>query len=271
MRRIYLLALLILAPNILGQQLIQSDETFEWGAGTLSFRGAHYRGSDQERNWFLPLPYFTYTSKRIQAEPSFVRGTFYENDFFALKLSILAGLNVESEENLARRGMPSLDYTFEVGPMAIFKLWTSPSQNFSVTLEAPFRMVNTTDLTYVKHTGYFSVPYLNLRSRPLKSLYDWAFEASVAYMWGSKDFHDHFYGVAPQYATAARGSYQGRAGYSGTQLTLILNRRYKDVVMVPFIRHDFLGDVAFDDSPLFKKKSYTVGGLAFFWLFGNSL
>lgn len=38
MRRIYLLALLIIAPNILGQQLIQSDETFEWGAGTLSFR-----------------------------------------------------------------------------------------------------------------------------------------------------------------------------------------------------------------------------------------
>jgi hypothetical protein len=33
----------------------------------------------------------------------------------------------------------------------------------------------------------------------------------------------------------------------------------------------FLYDWAFDDSPLFKKKSYTVGGLAFFWLFGNSL
>lgn len=251
--------------------LIQKKEKFEWGAGTLSFKGAHYRGSDQSREWFIPLPYFTYTSENIEAEPSFIRGTFYKNEWMALKLSLLAGLNIESEDNKARQGMPSLDYTFEAGPMVIFNLWESEDQDFSLTFEAPLRMVHTTDLTYVKDIGFFSVPYLSFKGLPRSSLFDWGFELSVAYMWGSKKYHEFFYGVAPQFATSNRPTYQAEAGYSGTQFTLILNKRFRDFVIVPFVRFDTLNGVAFRGSPLFKRDSYTVGGLAFFWLFGSHL
>ncbi|MCR9204845.1 MAG: MipA/OmpV family protein, partial [Halobacteriovoraceae bacterium] len=242
-----------------------------WGAGFLGFRGGHYRGSDQTRDWFLPLPYFTYTSEYIEAEPSFVRGTFFKNDWLSLKLSVLAGLNVESETNRARRGMPSLDYTFEAGPMAIFNLWKSSDKLYSLTFEIPFRMVHTTDLSYVRAIGFFGIPYLNLRSAPLKTLMNWSFEVSIAGMWGSKKYHNHFYGVAPLYATAGRPTYNARDGFSGTQYTIILNKRYKDFVFVPFFRFDDLHGTAFEESPLVKKKRYTIGGLAFFWLFGDDL
>lgn len=253
------------------QDLIQSDEKFEWGAGFLAFRGGHYRGSDQTKDWFIPLPYFTYTSPYLEAEPSFVRGTFYKNDWMAFKLSLLAGLNVESETNRARQGMPSLDYTFEAGPMLIFNLWKSEDKKYVFSFEVPFRMVHTTDFTYVRPVGFFGIPYLNLRTAPLEYFMDWSFELSLAGMWGSKKYHNHFYGVSPIYATPSRPVYDAEDGFSGTQVTLILNKRYKDFVFVPFFRFDDLQGTAFEDSPLVKKRRYTIGGLAFFWLFGDDL
>lgn len=243
---------------------------FEWGAGMLSIKGAHYRGSDQSREWFIPIPYFSYSSERVEAESSFIRGTFFENDWFAFKLSILVGLNVESEKNRARSGMPNLDYTFEAGPMVIFKLWNSQKSGQSLTLEAPFRQVHVTDLSYVDRVGFFGVPFINYKLLPREDFYKWGFEASLAYMWGSKKYHQYFYGVDQQFATATRPRYVANSGYSGTQLTLILNKRWKDLILVPFYRFDWLGGVSFANSPLFRKNSYQVGGLAFFWVFGGN-
>ena len=249
---------------------IESDTRFEWGAGLLSIKGAHYRGSDQSREWFIPIPYFSYTSERIEAESSFVRGTFFENDWFALKLSILVGLNVESERNRARAGMPNLDYTFEAGPVAIFKLWKSKNKLQSLTLETPFRQVHVTDLTYLDVAGFFGVPFISYKKVADDSLFGWGFEASVAYMWGSKKYHQYFYGVDQQFATSTRPQYVAQSGYSGTQLTVILNKRWRDLIFVPFYRFDWLGGSSFSDSPLVKKNSYQVGGLAFFWVFGGN-
>lgn len=260
-----------MVPDALGQSSMlgsMKKKDFEWGAGFLAFRGGHYRGSDQTRDWFFPLPYFSYTSEMIEAEPSFFRGTLYQNDWISFKLSMIVGLNVESESNRARQGMPSIDYTFEAGPMVIVKLWQSQEKDYSLNFEAPFRMVHATDLTYIEPVGFFSIPYLNLRSRPLKSLANWSFEASVGWMWGSRKYHQFFYGVAPQFQTPERVAYDAQAGHSGYQYTLILNKRYKDFVFVPFYRFDDLHEAVFEDSPLVKKKSYHVGGLAFFWLFG---
>ncbi len=263
----YFLLLVSFFPSVWGAT--QPRSKFEWGAGNLSFKGNHYRGSDQEKNYFIPLPYFIYTSETIEAEPSFIRGTFYKNDWFAIKLSLIAGLNVESEENHARQGMPELDYTFEAGPMVTFKLWSSKSQAQRLTLNWPFRLVNTTDFTYIKPIGFFSVPYLNFVRAPKKNWFNWGFELSTALMWGSRKYHNFYYGVAPNYATPNRPAYDAKAGYSGVQNTIILRKRWKNLIFIPFFRWDYLDGVAFQKSPLFKTRHYVVGGLGFFWLFGN--
>lgn len=244
---------------------------FEWGAGLLSIKGAHYRGSDQSKDWFIPTPYFSYNSENIEVETSFARGTLYKNSWMAFKLSVLVGLNVESEDNRARAGMESLDYTFELGPMVIFDLWENPAKGYSLTFEAPFRMVNSTDLSNVHNRGFFSVPYLSWKASPHPRRWGVGYELSVAAMWGSRKYHEYFYGVAPWYVTAGRAYYQAKAGYSGTQFTIILNKRWQDVVILPFIRYDILDGAVFEESPLVKKKSYFVGGLGIFWLFGNKL
>lgn len=266
-----ILSLLFAQKAIVASPISEKEKTFEWGAGFLSFRGGHYRGSNQSRSWFIPLPYFTYTSKYIEAEPSFVRGTFFKNEWVSLKLSLLAGLNVESETNSARQGMPSLDYTFEAGPMVIFNLWESLNKQFRLTFEFPFRAVNTTDLTYVKPIGFFGVPYLNFKTSPLSSLSNWSFEFSVAGMWASRKYHNHFYGVSPVYALADRPAYDAQSGYSGVQSTIIFNKRYDNFIFIPFFRFDVLEGAVFESSPLIKSKNYFIGGLAFFWLFGDDL
>ena len=251
--------------------VVEPTEKFEWGAGLLSVRGNHYRGSDQAKNWIIPTPYFTYTSEVLEVEPSFARGTFYKNDWLALKMSVIVGLNVESEKNKARAGMDSLDYMFELGPMAIVKIWESETKGHSLTFEMPFRMVNSTDLTNAHNRGFFSISYINWRAAPHPSRWNWGFELSAGAMWGSRKYHEYFYGVAPWFETPERSAYKATSGFSGTQITLILNKRWKDLIFVPFLRYDNLVGTAFEDSPLVKQRSYLVGGLGFFWLFGNKL
>ncbi len=250
---------------------VEPTKRFEWGAGLLTVRGAHYRGSDQDKTWIIPTPYFSYSSENIEVESSFARGTLYKNDWMAFKVSVLVGLNVESETNYARSGMNSLDYTFELGPMVIFKLWENAAKGQLLTFEAPFRMVNSTDFTNVHNRGFFSVPYISWKGSPHPDRLNWGYDLSAAMMWGSRKYHEYFYGVAPWFATVGRPYYQAKAGYSGSQFTFILNKRWEDFVIVPFIRYDILSGTVFEESPLVKKKSYMVGGLGFFWLFGDKL
>lgn len=266
--RLFIL-ILFLPQLLLASPSTFQHEKFEWGAGALTFKAHHYRGSDQSKDWFIPLPYFIYTSETIEAEPSFVRGTFYRNDWFAFKLSINAGLSVESEKNRAREGMPSLDYTFEAGPMFIFKMWKSEDKKLILNFEWPIRQVHSTDLTYINAEGIFSIPYLNIIHMPMKSTWNLGGELSFGVMYGSKDYHQYFYGIESQYVTTSRPLYEAKSGYSGVQTTWILNKRIGDVVIMPFLRWDYLDGVAFKNSPLFKKKSYLLGGLGTFWLFGG--
>ncbi|MGV7929077.1 MAG: MipA/OmpV family protein [Spirochaetota bacterium] len=181
-----------------------APSTFEWGAGLLSLRMNHYRGSDQYKNYFIPSPYFKYRSENIEAETSYVRGTLYKNDYLVLKLSFMVGLSVESEENRAREGMPDLGYMLETGPMLIVKLWESAGRAHLLTFESPVRYVFATDFTGVEPVGVLGLPYLNLTSLPRAYTLGWKSEFSVALMIGSRGYHDYFYTVPAKYARPER-------------------------------------------------------------------
>lgn len=263
---IFLLSLLFLqnahseSPNV-------THKKFEWGAGFLNIYGSHYRGSDQEKLWFFPIPYFTYTSEHIEAEPSFVRGIFFRSDSFEFKLSLMLGLNAESEKNRARAGMPSLDYTLEAGPMFVFHLWQSADKKLDVNFEWPIRYSFATDLSYIKPVGLFTVPYLNIVHDPTPSSWNWSSELSISPMFADQKYHQYFYGVDQQFAQIDRPYYRARGGYSGWQTALVLNKRAGDMVIIPFFRWDYLGNAVFRDSPLVKVKHYTIAGLGLFWIF----
>jgi outer membrane protein len=263
---LYLLLILNLQPAS-AQEDIEPSKKFEWGAGFLSIYGNHYRGSDQEKLWFFPTPYFTYKSEHIEAEPSFIRGVFFHNEWFSFKLSLMLGLNVESKKNRARGGMPSLDYTLEAGPMFIFHLWKSQNKELTINFEWPIRESFATDLSYIKAVGLFTVPYVNFIHQPTPSTWSWSSELSFSPMFADRKYHQYFYGVDKQYERPNRPEYQARGGYNGFQAAVVLNKRIKNFVIIPFLRWDYLKGAVFEDSPLVKIKTYTIGGLGLFWLF----
>ena len=265
---IFLIFLLISSENFANAKSnIDTPTQFEWGVGFLNIYGNHYRGSDQVKAWIFPTPYFIYKSDRIEADPSFIRGIFYHNEWFSFKLSLMLGLNVESKKNKAREDMPSLDYTIEAGPMFIFHLWESSQKDLKINFEIPIRESFATNLSYLKPVGLFTVPYINLIHSPTPSTFNWSSEFSLSPMFASQSFHQYFYNVEKQYTRIDRPYYQARGGYSGFQTALVLNRRFNNLVIIPFIRWDYLKHASFEDSPLVKSKNYTIGGLGLYWLF----
>jgi outer membrane protein len=245
----------------------EEPNSCEWGAGIVPLRLNHYRGSDQFKNYYIPSPYFSYKSERVEAEPSFVRGVLFRNDLITLKISLMLGLSVESEENRAREGMPDLGYIFEMGPMIIFKLWESPAGNHLLTFEMPVRQVFATDFESVEPVGIFAVPFLNFISLPQKYTLGWRSEFSVAAMYGNKSYHDYFYTVRKRYATEERPAYHASSGYSGIQLAWILHRKIGSILLIPFMRYDYLKYAVFEESPLVKTRHYFAFGLGTFYLF----
>ena len=244
----------------------KKKSNLELGVGILSFKVPHYRGSDQRKDYFFPLPFFIYSSKNIEAEPSFVRGTFFRKGRFALKLSILAGLSVESKTNRARQGMPNLGFTLESGPMVLIKLWTSQDKKHYISFESPFRYVVEIDRS-PKGVGLFVIPYLNWVNLPKKETWNWGMELSYAILFADENYHDHFYSVGSDYVRPGRPQYTAKGGFNGTSWVLILNRRFTNLYLVPFLRYDSIKGAAFEDSPLVRQKDFFVLGMGTFWLF----
>ena len=240
---------------------------FDWGFGVVPLVINHYRGSDQFKGHVIPSPYFSYKGDTIEAEQSYVRGKLYGNDFFSIKISMIVGLAVESEDNHARRGMPDLGYMFEAGPMLLLHLWKSNNGLHFLTFEVPVRQVFATDFTGIERVGIFSVPYFNLISAPGGRRFGWTTEFSAALMFADRDYHSYFYTIDRKYVLPDRQEYHARGGYSGLQLALVLNKRIGCIQLIPFIRYDYLRMAAFEDSPLVRTRHYLATGLATFYVF----
>jgi outer membrane protein len=265
-----LLVLLLFCSSALAKTGEKPLPLWEVGVGFLSFRADHYRGSDQYTEYFWPTPYFIYRGEKLRAENSFIEGQFFRWGLFSLNVSLSAGLPVNSEKNRARAGMPDIHSTFETGVLARFRLWENQERWFNMEFRLPFRAVTATDLKEWEHIGFFSVPYLNWAVKATKRTWGIGIEGSIAPMFATQKYHDYFFGVSPQFATAGRPAFKPRGGYSGLQLSLIVTKRWGDVFFLPFVRYDLLKQAKFEHSPLVRKKSYFLGGLGFVWFFLKS-
>lgn len=244
---------------------------WEAGVGVLPFRADHYRGSPQNDWYQLPFPAYTVRGKNFEGENGYIRGHIMRlSESLVLDLSFSLGLNVNSDADRLRKDMENLDPTFELGPILRYYLWKSKDENHFLNIEMPYRAVYATNLTYIDHAGYYSIPYLNLLSKGTKSTWGWGSEFSIGLQYGSKSFHDRFYSVNTKDVTSERPYFHSVAGYSGTQFMATFNKRIGDVLLVPFIRYDYLDGAVYKDSPLYKNPNYTFFGMAVVWFFAHS-
>ena len=234
------------------------------GVGIFGFKTHHYRGSDQTKDYFIPLPYIDYTSEHFDAEMSVLTGKIYKSKYFSMQISLNGGLDVESKKNKARIGMPPLNYTLEFGPMFIFHLLRHDT--LELRIEIPIRKAFETDFSYTGSIGYTYTTYLTLKFGSIQKN-NFAGEIAYGAFFADNGYHDYFYNVNSIDATSERPMYDARSGYSGRIFLLLLKKRIGSFLFFPFVRYDDLRDAVFVDSPLVKRKDYTIFGAGIYYLF----
>ncbi|HKB83859.1 MAG TPA: MipA/OmpV family protein [Burkholderiales bacterium] len=241
---------------------------WEAGAGVAVLNFPDYRGSDQRQTLVLPIPYLVYRGDFLKADRESIRGQFYKDDRFDLHLSVNGSIPVDSSDNSARRGMPDLDPTLEIGPNLTVMLLRSDTVHLN--LRFPVRAVIATDLSHVRDEGWIFQPQINV------DFYDrfpgpgWNLGFAAGPLFGNKRYHNYFYGVAAQFATPERPAFEASAGYGGMQWIAALSKRYPSYWVGGFVRADTLSGAVFDSSPLVRKNESYAAGFAIAWILGKS-
>lgn len=238
------------------------------GAAALSF--PDYRGSNERQFWLLPFPYIVYRGEFLQADERRTRGLFYKTDRLEIDVSINGSVPVDSGKNDARRGMPNLDGTLEIGPGVNLKLLESGDRRTRIELRLPLRAVFASDFSHVRNVGWVFQPQINFDIRDPLGNAGWNFGLLAGPVYSDRRYNRYFYTVDPDFATPARPAFNAGGGYGGVQMIAALSKRYREFWVGAFVKLDSLHGAAFADSPLVKDRQGVAAGLSIAWIFGES-
>jgi outer membrane protein len=240
---------------------------FGLGAGALAF--PDYRGSDEARVYPVPVPYFVYRGPFLKADRDGLRGKLFNREYVELDLSVGATIPVSSEDNAARRGMPDLKPTLELGPSLEVHLWRAADRDTKLDLVMPLRVPITLESSPHSLQWMFA-PRLNIDFENVGGHAGWNFGAGVGPVFAADKFHEYFYSVPAQFATPQRPEYRADGGYSGMHVLAAVSKRFPKYWFGAFLRYDWLGGAGFADSPLMRRDNYLAGGFGFAWMIGES-
>lgn len=237
---------------------------WEIGLGLGAVSLPDYRGADARSGYILPLPYISYNGDKLQVDREGMRGGLFRSERLRLDFSVAAAPPAKSNSG-ARAGMPELDPAVEIGPALIVDLGKSDVGRWSLHL--PVRAVVATDLRRTQSIGWVFSPYLKFAAGNNGA---WQYDVSLGPIYAAEAYHDYYYEVDPQYATAARPAYDAPKGYSGTRLTFTLGKRYQQFWVGVFARYDNLSGAAFRSSPLVETDASLILGGGIAWILARS-
>lgn len=240
---------------------------WEAGMGVAYINFPYYRGAEERKQYFLPAPYVVYRGEYLKVTEKQVRGLLYKSDRAELNISVNAAVPVKSDEVAARRGMPDLDATFEIGPALDLHLIRSEGGKADLDLRLPLRPVWNIKLHY---TGWLFQPQLNLDMKNIGGYTGWNLGLVTGPIFSDQRYSRYYYSVEPAYATPTRSTYSASGGYSGAQFTAALSKRFPNYWVGGFTRLDSLKGAAFSDSPLVTKRQNFMAGIAISWIFDQS-
>lgn len=243
---------------------------WEIGAGAAALSFPDYRGSNERQSWLLPFPYIVYRGEFLQADERRMRGLFFRTDRLELDVSFNGSVPVDSDRNEARRGMPDLDATLEIGPALNILVARSDDRKARLELRLPARAVLASDFSYVRQVGWLFQPNLNLDIRDPLGNAGWNLGLVAGLLFADRRYNRYFYSVEPPFATATRPAYSAGGGYAGTQLIAALSKRYRRFWVGGFVKWDTLNGAAFEDSPLVRDRQGVAAGLSVAWIIGES-
>lgn len=263
----FLLALIAVAPSGAGAG---EFPLWEAGAGAAVISFPDYRGADERRMLVLPIPYIVYRGEVLKADREGLRGQFFRDDRLDLHVSVNGSIPVDSSDNAARRGMPDLDPTLEIGPRLDVKLLRTPNRAIEVTLGLPVRTVIASDFSHSKNIGWVFQPQLNVDFRDIWPGEGWNLGLAAGPLYGDRRYHNYFYGVDPAFATPERPAFNAAGGYAGSQILGAASKRFRSFWVGGFVRLDTLAGASFEASPLVRQNESFAAGFAIAWILGRS-
>lgn len=240
---------------------------FGLGVGAVSFPA--YPGSDEQRQYVVPVPYVVYRGEIIKADRNGVKARLFDTDRVDSYFSLSASPPVSSSSNGARSGMPDLKPMVEFGPALDVHLWQSAAQRMRLDFRVPLRTAYTVQ-TRPHRVGWVVAPVLNLDMASVGGLPGWNLGLQAGPVFADRQYNQTFYGVDAAYATADRPAYAARGGYSGSQFTVGVSKRFPGLWFGAFARYDNLNGAVFADSPLMRRNQDLSFGFGIAWILGQS-
>jgi len=241
---------------------------WEVHAGLFGARLPHYRGSDSYSTPVFPFPALIYRGERLKASDGKIQGLLYTSETVEFDISLAASLPASPDDNSARKEMPRLDTTFEIGPSLITRLWQSKEQNTSLSLALPIRAAFSIDIgdSDLNDRGWTFSPLISINH----NYNNWKVDISLGPLFATRRYHGYFYDVSTQYATSVRSVYGADGGYSGSQFTLSVDKHFKKLSVISFVRYDVLSNATFIDSLLIERSDNLSVGFAIMWKIAQS-
>jgi MipA family protein len=240
---------------------------WELGIGAVPSTYPAYRGSRDQKFFLLPLPYIVYRGDILKIDRKGMRAQLFESDRLELNISVNGAVPARSNSGSAREGMPNLHGVLEIGP-ALDIVVAKPAPKETLKIRLPVRSVISTNLRSVGFEGWVFNPQLELDYEGGRT--GWSGSLSVGPEFATRKYHAYYYEVAPEFATATRPAYHASAGYSGAMAIATFSRHFAHFWVGGFMRYDYLGGAAFEDSPLVETNHSLMGGIAAAWIFATS-
>lgn len=264
-------AVLALLGFLLPQSAICEEKPlWELGVGSALLQMPDYRGSDEKRFLLLPYPYLVYRGDILKVERESISGRIFKTDRLLLEVSFFGNVPVDSSKNTARSGMQDMDPTFEIGTSLNITLLENRQDHYKLNLAFPLRAVFSTDFSSLRHEGWVFSPRLTFEKTDLIPESGLNLGISAGPMFADSAYNRYFYSVEQVYAAATRPSYDTFSGYSGSTLTIGLNKGFRQLIFNAFVSVDFLRGAVIEDSPLVKTKYSVMSGFTVSWIFLKS-
>ncbi len=181
-----------------------------------------YPGAADHNLTLLPLPYPVYRGSRLHFGDDLdeiAEGRVLTRSRVDLDINFNVNFGADSEDISVRQGMPDLDLLLEIGPELEFKLNNRPAVEGELLLALQLRAAVSFDGSSATGRGVLFSPELEYRlDQAFGRRIDWSLRWKS--VWGSEDYADYYYEVAPDFATIERPSFNASAGYIGSELRL---------------------------------------------------
>jgi outer membrane protein len=242
----------------------EDEPLWEAGLGIAGVSVPDYGGSDQRQHRVLPIPYFVYRGRTVQADRDGIH--FFGASRLELDFSFDAAPPVSASNNAARDGMPDLLPSVEVGPSVNLVLLADEDKSRVLKLRLAGRASIATNVLRWEWLGLTAAPELAFQAKAP----DWKLTASVGPLFSTEGVNDYAYEVSSVHATMERPPYDAQSGYGGLRFLARGGWRTGPIWLGAFARYDNLRGASFVDSPMMRSEHAVTVGTAVAWVFARS-